>query len=66
MYRAMAAEVGDRTKPIAARMKALDTLEQLQKKYKAINDAAYANAQGKPVSIFDQADAILRGANGNR
>lgn len=33
LYRQMAAQVGDRTKPVALRMKALDTLEELQHKY---------------------------------
>lgn len=46
LYKQMAAQVGDRTKPASVRLKALDTLEQLQKKYADIN----AKAAGQPVA----------------
>lgn len=36
-YKAMAGMVGDRTKPVESRLKALDTLEALQNKYRDIN-----------------------------
>lgn len=36
-YRTMAALVGDRTKPVSQRLKALDTLEQLSHKYAPLN-----------------------------
>lgn len=37
LYKTMAAEVGNRNKPVSARMAALDTLEKLQSKYADIN-----------------------------
>jgi hypothetical protein len=39
-YKTMAATVGDRTKPLSQRIKALDTLEGLQKKYAHLNGSA--------------------------
>lgn len=42
LYKQMAAQVGDRTKTRAARLKALDTLEALQKKYAGASDAVPA------------------------
>jgi hypothetical protein len=38
-YQTMAALVGDRTKPLSQRLKALETLEQLQMKYAPLNGA---------------------------
>lgn len=37
LYKQMAAEVGNRNKPVSARMAALDTLEKLQTKYADVN-----------------------------
>ncbi|MDE1971535.1 MAG: hypothetical protein KGI50_08245, partial [Patescibacteria group bacterium] len=37
LYKQMAAEVGNRNKPVSARMAALDTLEKLQAKYADVN-----------------------------
>lgn len=44
LYRQMAAQVGDRTVPASVRLKALDTLEQLQAKYKSLNTDPYSGA----------------------
>lgn len=40
LYKTMAAEVGNRNKPVSARMAALDTLEKLQAKYADVNAIA--------------------------
>ena len=52
LYKQMAAQVGDRTKTRAARLKALDTLEGLQKKYSEMagspvkpQEGAYSDAE---------------------
>jgi len=44
LYRQMAAQVGDRTVPASVRLKALDTLGQLQEKYKSLNTDPYSGA----------------------
>jgi hypothetical protein len=51
LYRQMAAQVGDRTKTREARLKALDTLEQLQKKY-----AEQSGTTDKPVPVANDAE----------
>lgn len=51
LYRQMAAQVGDRTKTRTARLKALTTLEELQKKY-----AAAAGASDAPVQVKSDSD----------
>jgi len=47
LYRQMAAQVGDRTKPVSVRLKALDTLEGLQQKYAEANHVMYQPAKSK-------------------
>lgn len=49
-YREMAATVGDMTVPIEDRMAALDTLEQLQKKYSGQPTGKTSNTNKKPQS----------------
>ncbi|WP_136420395.1 hypothetical protein [Herbaspirillum sp. ST 5-3] len=44
-YKQMAAMVGDRTKPVSARLAALDTLEALQNKYASVNNVTAASPQ---------------------
>lgn len=41
-YKQMAADIGDRTKPISARLKALETLESLTSKYAKLNQGPTA------------------------
>lgn len=41
LYKTMGADVGNRTKPVAERLAALQVLRQLQQKYSAINQAAF-------------------------
>lgn len=48
LYKTMAASVGDRTKPVEARLKALDTLEQLQAKYAEAGKVNYTPS--KPIA----------------
>jgi len=43
-YKIMAARVGDRTVPVQERIKMLETLEQLQKKYSSINSGYMSSA----------------------
>ena len=51
LYRQMAAQVGDRTKPASTRLAALSTLERLQQKYADINkDMSQGSAPKEPAS----------------
>jgi hypothetical protein len=56
LYREMAADVGDDTKPVSVRLKALDTLESLQKKYTdaatGTNLATKSTGARPPLSAF--------------
>lgn len=47
-YMTMAAKVGDRTVPVQERMAALDTLESIQRKYSATNQAYKSGSTGRP------------------
>ena len=53
LYRQMAAQVGDRTVPASVRLKALDTLEELQTKYKSLNTDPYS---GVPANVAPAAN----------
>ena len=60
-YQVMAAKVGDRTVPVSERTAALDTLEQLHRRYAEINGTPLppkveAKPGGKPARISSDAD----------
>lgn len=57
-YKTMSGMVGDRTKPNASRLKALDTLEALQNKYAVINGSAPAVAPAAPTPISAKKSAL--------
>lgn len=61
-YQTMAAKVGDRTVPVDERLAALQTLEQLHRKYAEINGTplpAPAAPKLDTKSLFQQADQII-------
>lgn len=53
LYKQMAAQVGDRTKTRASRLKALDTLEQLQKKYVELSTESNDAPSGVDAAVWN-------------
>lgn len=61
LYRQMAGQIGDPTVPADTKKAALSTIRQLHEKYANPQSPAGGAPRPQGSSVFDQADAILRG-----